>query len=58
MFHKWIAKNNFYFRTVYLTSRIRDKKLLILKEINVEDMTKDERGSAIMEVQILKVQFA
>lgn len=42
------------FGTVYLTSRIRDKKLLILKEINVEDMTKDERGSAIMEVQILK----
>jgi len=42
------------FGTVYLTSRIRDKKLLILKEINVEDMTKDERSSAIVEVQILK----
>lgn len=42
------------FGTVHLSLRHTDKKLLILKEISVEDMTKDERVSAFNEVQILK----
>ncbi|CAK8692248.1 unnamed protein product [Clavelina lepadiformis] len=42
------------FGTVHLTRRELDKKLLILKEISMEEMTAEERGSALNEVQILK----
>ena len=42
---------------MYLTIRTHDKKLLILKEISMEDMTAEERGSALNEVQILKVHI-
>nr|XP_002126613.1 serine/threonine-protein kinase Nek8 [Ciona intestinalis] len=43
------------FGTVHLTIRNEDKKLLILKEISMEDMTADDRASTLNEVQILKV---
>lgn len=43
------------FSIVYLCSRKSDKKLLILKEIPMNDMTTEERAAALNEVQILKV---
>ena len=45
----------FHNSTVHLTIRKRDKKLLILKEISMEQMSPEERASSQNEVQILKV---
>ena len=40
-------------RTVHLCRRLNDKKLVIIKEIPVEQMTKDERQTALNEVKVL-----
>nr|CAB3264292.1 serine/threonine-protein kinase Nek8 [Phallusia mammillata] len=42
------------FGLVNLAMRLSDKKLLILKEISMEDLTAEERASSLNEVQILK----
>ena len=39
--------------TVYLCWRIADRKLLIIKQIPVEQMTKEERQAALNEVKVL-----
>jgi len=39
--------------TVYLCWRIADHKLLIIKQIPVEQMTKEERQAALNEVKVL-----
>ena len=44
-----------FFRTVYLCRRLVDNCLVIIKQIPVEDMTLDERQSAINEVKVLSV---
>ncbi|XP_074641765.1 serine/threonine-protein kinase Nek8-like [Tubulanus polymorphus] len=41
--------------TVYLTKRIHDGKLVIVKQIPVEQMTKDERQAALNEVKVLSM---
>ncbi|XP_013380324.1 serine/threonine-protein kinase Nek8 isoform X2 [Lingula anatina] len=41
--------------TVHLCKRISDRKLIIIKEIPVEQMTKDERQSALNEVKVLSM---
>ncbi|XP_014773599.1 serine/threonine-protein kinase Nek8 isoform X1 [Octopus bimaculoides] len=41
--------------TVYLCRRLSDKKLLIIKQIPVEQMTKDERQTALNEVKVLSM---
>lgn len=44
-----------FIRTVYLCRRLVDNCLVIIKQIPVEDMTLDERTSAINEVKVLSV---
>ncbi|XP_072173029.1 serine/threonine-protein kinase Nek8-like [Diadema setosum] len=41
--------------TVYLCRRLHDKKLIIIKQIPVEQMTKDERQAALNEVKVLSM---
>lgn len=41
--------------TVYLCRRLIDKKLVIIKQIPVEQMTKDERQAALNEVKVLSM---
>jgi len=41
--------------TVYLCRRLVDKKLVIIKQIPVEQMTKDERQAALNEVKVLSM---
>ncbi|XP_030851438.1 serine/threonine-protein kinase Nek8 [Strongylocentrotus purpuratus] len=43
------------FGTVYLCRRLHDMKLIIIKQIPVEQMTKDERQSALNEVKVLSM---
>lgn len=40
---------------VYLCCRLNDKKLVIIKQIPVEQMTKDERQTALNEVKVLSM---
>ena len=40
-------------RIVYLCQRLTDKKSVIIKQIPVEQMTKDERQVALNEVKVL-----
>ena len=42
-------------RTVYLSRRIVDNKEVIIKEIPVEQMTKEERQAALNEVKVLSM---
>lgn len=44
-----------YFSIVYLCCRLSDKKLVIIKQIPVEQMTKDERQTALNEVKVLSM---
>ena len=44
-----------YFSTVHLCHRLSDKKLVIIKQIPVEQMTKDERLAALNEVKVLSM---
>ena len=47
-------KNTLYFfRIVYLCNRLSDNAQVIMKQIPVEDMTAEERQSALDEVAIL-----
>ena len=41
--------------TVYLCRRLSDNKELIIKEIPVEQMTKEERQAALNEVKVLSM---
>ncbi|XP_071848979.1 serine/threonine-protein kinase Nek8-like [Apostichopus japonicus] len=43
------------FGTVYLSRRQNDRKLVIIKQIPVEQMTKDERQSALNEAKVLSM---
>ena len=43
------------FRTVHLCCRLSDKKLVIIKQIPVEQMTKEERQAALNEVKVLSM---
>ena len=43
------------YRTVYLCRRLADKKPVIIKQIPVEQMTKDERQAALNEVKVLSM---
>ncbi|KAJ8040924.1 Serine/threonine-protein kinase Nek8 [Holothuria leucospilota] len=43
------------FGTVYLCQRQSDRKLVIIKQIPVEQMTKDERQSALNEAKVLSM---
>jgi serine/threonine protein kinase len=43
----------FRFSIVHLCQRLSDKKLVIIKQIPVEQMTKDERQAALNEVKVL-----
>lgn len=43
------------FRTVHLCCRVSDKKLAIIKQIPVEQMTKEERQAALNEVKVLSM---
>lgn len=42
-------------RTVHLCCRLSDKKLVIIKQIPVEQMTKEERQAALNEVKVLSM---
>lgn len=41
--------------TVYLCRRLADQKLVIIKQIPVETMTKEERQAALNEVKVLSM---
>lgn len=43
------------FRTVHLCLRLSDKKHVIIKQIPVEQMTKEERQAALTEVRVLSM---
>jgi serine/threonine protein kinase len=43
------------YRTVHLCCRLSDKKLVIIKQIPVEQMTKEERQAALNEVKVLSM---
>ena len=53
--HSLFIQHIFYliYRTVYLSRRLADKKLVIIKQIPVEQMTKEERQTALNEVKVL-----
>lgn len=42
-------------RTVYLCQRLADKKLVIIKQIPLEQLTTEERQSALNEVKVLSM---
>ena len=42
-------------RTVHLCQRLADKKMIIIKQIPVEQMTKEERQAALNEVKVLSM---
>lgn len=44
-----------FYRTVHLCRRLADKKLIIIKQIPVEQMTKEERQAALNEVKVLSM---
>jgi len=44
-----------YFSIVHLSQRLNDKKLVIIKQIPVEQMTKEERLAALNEVKVLSM---
>lgn len=52
MNHCFIELN---FRTVHLCLRLSDKKHVIIKQIPVEQMTKEERQAALTEVRVLSM---
>lgn len=41
--------------TVHLCQRLADKKMIIIKQIPVEQMTKEERQAALNEVKVLSM---
>lgn len=43
------------YSTVHLCRKLADKKLIIIKQIPVEQMTKEERQAALNEVKVLSM---
>ena len=44
-----------FYRTVFLCQRMADRKFVIIKQIPVEAMTKEERQAALNEVKVLSM---